>query len=299
MARSFSLSRSSSGKFKFGHAISFITRTKKFSIYHERVKINDKTALESFSTLEYQKILNRTTSSGFAKYLDVNNTFIGAKVIKAGGKEVMVNTDEEVLTKNESKDKQGKLAIPDLQVGDILDYYICREDIADKDEGNSYKDNDNLLFLVDEYPMLYYSIDFQFNKKINIKTIYANGAPHFDKTGNEDGDQLYTLKLHDLPKYQSQLWISALRQYPYIEVGSSYDDELDKTISKNHFEGSDAMFQAQKYKFENSFRELDYPFNDLVSKVKDYYKSSKELKNTPPDSIAKNIYSIWKFSTFC
>jgi len=45
LARSFSLSRSSTGKFKFGHAISFTTRTKKFSIYHERVKINDKTAL--------------------------------------------------------------------------------------------------------------------------------------------------------------------------------------------------------------------------------------------------------------
>ncbi|MGZ3776510.1 MAG: hypothetical protein ACXVI9_02610, partial [Mucilaginibacter sp.] len=162
LARSFSLSRSSAGKLKFGHALTFTTRTTKFSIYHERVKINDKTALESFSTLEYQKILNKTTSSGFAKFLDVNNTYVGAKVIKPSGKETIVNTSEEVLTKNESKDKQGKLAIPDLQVGDILDYYICDEEVADKDQGNSYKDNDNVLFLQDEYPILYYSIDFQF-----------------------------------------------------------------------------------------------------------------------------------------
>src|SRR5579871_6354372 len=42
LARSYNFSRSSSGKFKFGHAISFTTRTAKFSIYHERVKINDK-----------------------------------------------------------------------------------------------------------------------------------------------------------------------------------------------------------------------------------------------------------------
>src|ERR1700739_1393582 len=86
LARSYSLSRSSGGKFKFGHAITFTTRTSKFGIYHERVKINDKSALEGFSTLEYQKILNQTTSSGFAKYLDVNNTYVGAKVIKPSGK---------------------------------------------------------------------------------------------------------------------------------------------------------------------------------------------------------------------
>ena len=82
----------------------------------------------------------------FAKFVDENNTYIGAKVIKPNGKEVTINTSEEVLTKNESKDQEGKLAIPDLQVGDILDYYICKEDVADKDEGNSYKDNDHLFF---------------------------------------------------------------------------------------------------------------------------------------------------------
>jgi len=298
LARSFSLSRSSGGKFKFGRGISFTTRTKKFSIFHERVKINDKSALENFSSLEYQKILNKTTTSGFAKFLDVNNTYVGAKVIKPSGKEQVVNTSEEVLTKNESKDKQGKLAIPDLQVGDILDYYTCKEDVADKDEGNSYKDNDNIIFLVDEYPVLYYGIDFQFNKKIKVKTIYANGAGHFETTSNEDGDQIYSLKLHNIPKYKSQLWTSAFRQYPYIEIGSSYNDDLDKIIEKNNFY-ENPMFQAQKYVFQNNFKEFQYPFNELLTNLKDFYKDKKAFKNAPVDSIAKNIYAVWKFNTFC
>ncbi len=79
LARSFSLSRASSGKLKFGRSIGITTRTTKFSIFHERVKINDKTALESFSTIEYQKKLDKSTSQLFAKFADVNNTFIGAK----------------------------------------------------------------------------------------------------------------------------------------------------------------------------------------------------------------------------
>ena len=38
---------------------------------------------------------------------------------------IEVNPDEEeVLTNDSKKDKEGKIAIPDLQVGDILDYYI-------------------------------------------------------------------------------------------------------------------------------------------------------------------------------
>jgi len=299
LARSYSLSRASSGKLKFGHAIGITTRTTKFSIFHERVKINDKTALESYSTLEYQKKLDKSTSEGFAKYVNTNNTYIGAKVLKPTGKEVIVNSSEEVLINNEKKDQKGKLAIPDLQVGDILDYYICKEDVADKDEGNAYKDNDNLFFLVDEYPVIYYSIDFQFNKKIRVRTIYANGAQHFEENQNNEGDQLFSLKLHNIPKYQSQLWTSAFRQYPYIEIGSAYDDPLDKIIDKNGFEENSPMLQAQKYTYEHTFAENDYPISLVLNKYKDYFKSKKALKSTPLDSAMKIMYAVWKFDTFC
>jgi hypothetical protein len=298
LARSFSLSRASNGKFKFARALTFTTRTKKFSIFHERVKINDKTALEAFSTLEYQKILNKSTSSGFAKFLDVNNTYVGAKVVKAGGKEIVVNTSEEVLTKNESKDKQGKLAIPDLQVGDVLDYYVCQEDINEKDQGNSYKDNDNILVLADEYPVLYYGIDFQFNKKINTKAIYANGAQHFEETTNEDGDKLLSLKLHNIPKYQGALWTSALREYPYIELGSAYNDEVDKVISKNKYDGPRQMLDARKFNFEGPFAEVIYIVSDDVSALEKYFGGKKNFQKAPLDSTMKVLYTQWKQNTF-
>ena len=299
LARSFSLSRASGGRLKFVLAFSVTTRTSKFSIFHERVKINDKTALESFSTLEYQKKLDKTTSMLFTKFIDLNNTFVGAKVIKPNGKEIIVNTSEEVLTKNETKDQKGKLAISELQVGDILDYYVSREYLADKVQGNSYKENDDLFFLVDEYPVLYYSIDFQFNKKINVKTIYANGASHFVESKNEEGDQLYSLKLHNIPKYQSQLWTSSFRQYPYIEIGSSFDEGIDKIIKVKHYEGKTAMLQAQKYIFESAFIESEYNYPELENKLKDYFKDKKSLKNAPLDSSVKILYAKWKFYIFC
>jgi hypothetical protein len=163
----------------------------------------------------------------------------------------------------------------------------------------SYKENDNLIVLVDEYPVLYYAIDFQFNKKIKVRTIYANGASHFEESRNKDVDLSMSLKLKDIPKYQSQLWISGLRQYPYIEIGSAYADGIDKIIEKKHFEGETAMLQAQKQIFEEAFIEQYHDFGTLEDLVKDHFKDKKSLRSAPADSVAKVLYTKWKFDTFC
>jgi hypothetical protein len=55
---------------------------------------------------------------------NISETYIGVKIISSDSSENIINTDEEVLIKNEKDNKIGKLAIPGLEVGDILDYYI-------------------------------------------------------------------------------------------------------------------------------------------------------------------------------
>jgi len=300
LARSFSLQRSSKPRLKFMIiAAGVTTRTSKLTTYHERVKINDKAALEEFSTIEYQKQLDKTTSFLFNKMLNVKDTYIGAKIIKPSGSETIVNTDEEVLLKNEQKDKKGKLAIPGLQVGDILDYYITNIDLTETGEGNSFRDNDNLLVLVDQYPVLYYSIDFQYSKKIHVQYICANGAPKFEESNNDNGDLLMSLKVRNMPKYQSQLWTSPLRQYPYIEVGSSYGSKFNSLMGYDYeSDPNRSRYENNEIGFESTFRE--YPgFNEAESKLKDFFGSHKNLKNAPLDSIVKVLYDEWKFNVFC
>src|SRR5438046_2870986 len=124
IATSFDVVNSAKMKMKFSPlGFGAVQRLYYQTTYHERVKINDKAALDDYSTLEYQKKLDRTVSAALMKIYNKTDRFIGAKIIKPDGKEIVVNTNEEVLTTNESKTKEGKLAIPDLQVGDILDYY--------------------------------------------------------------------------------------------------------------------------------------------------------------------------------
>lgn len=300
LARSYSLLRTSNGRVKFMIiTAASTTHTVKLSTLHERVKINDKVALEAYSSLEYQKKLDKTVSLLVSRIVNTNNTYIGAKIIKPDGKEVIVNTSEEVLLKNETKDQKGKLAISGLQVGDILDYYISTAEVNETTQGDSYSSNDNLFMLADEYPVLYYSLDFQFNKKTAVQYIYGNGAPHFEENHNEAGDLLLSLKIRNMAKYQSQLWTSPLRQYPYIEIGSSYTNKFNNFLmgNKKITEGM-GRFDANKLSFEAGFIEYPY-FDDIEKKLKDFFDTKKALKAAPLDSVMKVLYDKWKFNVYC
>ncbi len=303
LARSYSSQRISNSKVKFMIVTAAMTsRTVKLNTLHERIKINDKAALENYSTLEYQKKLDKTVSLalGMTKFANTYNTWLGVKIIKPDGKEVIVNTGEEVLIKNEAKNQKGKLAVSDLQTGDILDFYICTSEISETAQADSYKDNDDVLLLADEYPVLYYSIDFQFNKKVKVKYLSANGAPVFVESHNSDGDLLLSLKLKNLPKYESQLWSSRLRQYPYVEVGSSYTNASTAYVntSEKIINKQNSMLDGNKMLFQSAFAE--YPdFDEAEKKLKDYFQSNKALKNAPLDTVMKVLYNQWKYLVFC
>lgn len=299
LARSFNLQRTSNGRIKFMIITAgSTTHTVKLKTYHERIKLNDKASLGAYSSLEYQKKLDKSVNLFIVKFADVHNTYVGVKIIKPNGKEVIVNTSEEVLLKNENKDQAGKLAIPGLEVGDILDYYISTYDESEKMDGDSFAANDNLFILTDEYPVLYYSIDFQFNKKIQVQYIYGNNAPHFEESTNDAGDQLFSLKLHNLPKFQNQLWTSRLRQYPYIEIGSQFGSGFNNMVMGGHKEDESlSRFENLKAAYENSF--IENPgFDELEKKTKDYYKSGKAYKNAPLDSVCKVMYDEYRYLVF-
>jgi hypothetical protein len=296
-ARSYSMQRSLSSKFKFMIITATkTTRVAKLATFHEKVKINDKSALESFSTISYQKRLDESARILSAKFVMTHDTYIGAKIIKPNGKVVIVNTSEEVLIKNEKNDQKSKLAISDLQVGDILDYYVSTVDISDKEMGDSFAANDEVFVLAGEYPILYYSLDFQYSKKDIVKNISANGAPKFEQSTNDAGDQLFSLKMRNLPKYQSELWTSKYRQFPYVEISVSYTSGFNRFLSGGQLgESSAERLEANKTSFEKTFNERALPFfNEPVDRLKKYFDGKKNMKAVPLDSLMKVLYNIRK-----
>ncbi|QEM02838.1 DUF3857 domain-containing protein [Mucilaginibacter rubeus] len=300
-AKSYSMQRSLTNKFKFMIiTASSTTRALKLTTFHERVKINDKSALEDFSTISYQKRLDESVHILSAKFSMTHDTYIGAKIIKPSGKEVVVNTSEEVLIKNEKKDQVSKLAISDLQVGDILDYYVSTVDVNENASTDNFVDNDMVFVLAGEYPVLYSSYDFQYSKKDNVKHICANGAPQFNISTNAAGDQIYSLKVRDQAKYSSEFWTSKFRQFPYIEISSSHTMGFVKFVSGGKAGESAAdRLQANKAIFEGTFTERNIPyFSDVVDRLKKYFDGKKNIKAVPLDSAMKVLYNIRKGMVF-
>jgi hypothetical protein len=300
IAHAYTSQRTSNGKTKFMIvSTSTVTKTIRVNTIHERIKIQDKVALEDYSKLSYQKKLDKTVSLMlFNKLLNTHNTFIGAKLIKPDGKEIVVNTSEEVLVKNEEKDQKGILAIPGLQVGDILDYYISTVEVNEDNKGNSFKDNEEVFVLMDEYPVLYYSLDFQFNSKLKVKCMYANNAPHFVESHNDAGDQLYSLKMNNVPKLESKLWTSPLRQFPYIEIGSSYGNAYTDNIKGTEaLVNKASMLEATKQILAKSFTEMQ-DYTAAEKRVKKFFNSPKPTKDESVDSVAKVLYDEYKYLAY-
>ncbi|MET3980175.1 hypothetical protein ABIB62_002484 [Mucilaginibacter sp. UYP25] len=297
LAQSYNIQRTSNLKFKFMIITAGIAnRVTRVSTLHERVKINDKSALERYTTLEYQKKLDKSTSFLIAKMNDVHNTYIGAKIIKPNGQENVVNTGEEVLLKNTGKDQKGKLAIPGLQVGDILDYYISSNDLSENAMEDSYKKNDQVYVLADEYPILNYSLYFQFNSKTSVYYIPANGAPRLEESVLPNGDLVFKMNKKELPKYQSQKWVSVYRQYPYIEISSA---AKSKMMTMNNPAARAGGITDNKNLFQTYFSEVNNPIDEEPRKImKDYFDSKKNLKAAPLDSSMKVLYDAWKLRVF-
>jgi len=233
-----------------------------------------------------------------AKVWDIHETFVGAKIVKPDGKETIINTGEEVLLKDAGNDKRGKLAIPGLQVGDILDYYISANDLTEKAAQDSYKKNDAVFLLVNEYPILNYSLDFQLSKKLDIQNLSANGAPDLVEEEPTNDDRIFSLRLKNLAKYEGTIWSSLYRQYPYIEISNVYSSSYGSF--SRHRDETSSRLEGLKESFEKLFNEqLFTGFDAPEKKLKELFNGRKGLKNEPVDTVMKTLYDIWKYNTFC
>lgn len=300
IATSFDVINSAKARLKFsGLGFGAVQRMYYQTTFHERVKINDKAALDDYSTLEYQKKLDKTVSAFFMKVYNKMDTYIGAKIIKPDGKEIIVNTDEEVLTKNETKRKEGKLAIPDLQTGDILDYYLRTEKMQ---EYSAEIQGPYTFFLGGDYPILYQNIRLQLDEKSGVEYISANGAPAFKESRDNDDNIILALDQKNLPKLQSSIFTSPYRQYPYISVqymfvtkGTDANTHFNRGEVKHGLLSNDLLDQFKKI-LQNQMLPVDYSAYNITT---GYFGGEKKIKDIPEDSLVKVLYNAWRHETFC
>lgn len=187
----------------------------RFNQYHHyRLKLIDKNAVNKYSEL--------TFSSDAGRRLQV---YVGFKIIKPDGKEIIVDPSTAVemeRSQNGRKESYKKIAIPNLEPGDILDYYISEEKVI-KTDAKIYYFEPILHLLPRNYPVIKQKVRFDVQRRCFISLRSLNGAPDLDLIVDEENDeQHYYLEDADREAVPELRWFFPYRELPAIKFRAAY-----------------------------------------------------------------------------
>lgn len=174
------------------------------------VYINDKASLDEFS--EYDFLAAATHKHGASQHK--RRVVMGVKVIKPDGTETVIDTDDYVEVKEGKKGKQlrQKLAVPGLEVGDIIDVFVY----VSTDIFNDHPDP--IIFILrEDYPVMNFGLHLLIDADLAATYRLLNGAPEFESV--LDGARRYHLdmELVDLPSRPS-LFYDDMTQSPLVKL---------------------------------------------------------------------------------
>lgn len=182
-----------------------------------RVKILDNDGVKAFSELEFEVPNNGYRGTSGAKF------FFGAKVIKPSGKEVMLKEEDLIqleIKESGSKLEKYKIAVPELEADDIIDYYfgfIIPHLVQRGFESASYD-----FLLSGKYHTLHQEYHLILNKKCYLNADSYNGAPAFELINRERNQLHYRLVDVDREKYKGERWTLDAEQLPFLEFKAYY-----------------------------------------------------------------------------
>lgn len=263
------------------------------------VAINDKAALEEYSEFtfkQYETLDSWYPLEPFDKKTKV--TYMGARIFKKGGGTREIYSDEAVVTEvNRRSHKTRKLAIPDLQVGDLIEYFVREEKFIS--HGTAY--TEEIFVLGEEEPVLEYSVHVSaWEEVFALEYRSMNGAPNFKQKIADHMLQLDML-VKNVPPQPVSLWMNPFRQIPMMRVHLRIGGRREKlghrkegTIysNPNALKTRDEAV-AQLVAVRNATSSSTLPF---LSEVWDHVKRfKKENKNATDEQLTHYIYYLIRY----
>lgn len=263
------------------------------------VAINDKAALEEYSEFsfkQYESLSSWYPLEPFDKMTKV--TYMGARIFKKAGGTREIYSDEAVVTEvNRRSHKTRKLAIPDLQVGDLIEYFVREERFIN--HANAY--TEELFVLGDEEPVLEYSVHVSaWEEVFALEYRTMNGAPNFKQKIADHMMQLDML-VKNVPPQPVKLWMNPFRQIPmvrlHLRVGARRE-KLGRRKEGTIYSNPNALKTrdeavAELVYMRNETSKSTLPFLDVVwDNVKRF---KKENKNASDEELTHYIYYLIRY----
>lgn len=300
------LTADSKSKFAFyGFAFGLKKEEAISEVVRKMVKINDKNAVADFSEISFTQF--QKTSGFFA--IEKTTSYVGVRIIKPNGTIKEINADDIVLTKDESAVKKAKVAIPDLQPGDIVDYFIATQQFVTNDLGT--KPYQVLLF--DEAPVLSLSFHAQLGKKFAIQYRSYNGAPELIVSKNDDKDIIVDVEKTDIAPFETALWVAPGMQLPFIRMnialgykglGSKMLDskkpgEVSKKTNNEEYIEDKASSLSISYYNGYWMKAAKKEFDNIEDEAKKKLKQNKiNFKDLSDEDKAATLFYTLRFTKF-
>lgn len=281
----------------------YLRKGSKKIIYEEstrtRLKLNDKSAIEDFSIFYY-------------RYSSYSEEHFGIKLIKPDGTETTIDLEDAVtVASNEvpSYYKQSysssykKIAIPNLEKGDILDYYYSTK----KESINSgvYSFTPLIFTLAGKYPVLnqkyYFNVDRGF--KVSFRTYngagdIVEGDPGVDKKGKvRSYIRTFEYEDTDRDKIKSEYWKYSYLEEPTIKlqvnfVGQSSLKSTSLLVNETSLINDVIDLKAiQNHITKQSGNITGY--DETISYIKRFHKNEKD-----PNKLAELAYYYLRYKFF-
>jgi hypothetical protein len=242
---------------------------------HFRIKLLDNKAIERYA---------QQSIPGSGRYGDTDYKFYaGYKIIKPDGREIEISLDQAVKESRELNNRGFdvyKLAIPNLEVGDILDYYIAEEQTIMIYKYYSF--NPIIFQLHEEYPVMKRKIMFDVLRKCYINLKSLNGAPEFELTEDAAREKShYSLEDSDRESSKDVQWLFPYRELPAIKFRITYATGMLAAMIPN-FIGSPGVLKSSVSKEEvekllaSAFSNYMTSFPELKAYMKKQYKDVKD-----------------------
>ena len=237
---------------KFGKSVTYISSRRK------RIKLLDQAAVKEFSEFSFK---DRFFSAKGRGSWQKSTNVIGIKVVKPDGTEKQIDVDQEAVTTDDTK----RVAIPSLEIGDIIDFYYHSTEPFKSKEQYGFDPVEETLG--DDYPIMNLKVTFKTENDFFVNFNTYNGAPELQQVESADKSiRRYELVATDIDKNDYPRWF-----YPLVEL-PSYKFQVYFARS-GKFEEQAAAFLPEKESiikktvsneeiltyYENKFR----PFGDL------------------------------------
>lgn len=255
---------------------------------HALIKIYDQAAQKRFSEFEIGTMEKGHTWTGLK---ETSVMVLGVRVIKPDGTVSEVDADD-FVTQSEGKggkDKTQKLAVPGLQVGDIIEYFVYEEEMVK----NRNVPSSSIYYLKD-YPVIDYKVHCVIDKDYTTQYRTLNGAPDFTISENEDGDNVLDAAVSNVDDVAPDIWYNSMAQSP-MTLMYFYDKSVSysqlKSIKKrgiqanpdyNSIIGDDRayLFSDYWYIVYNQWKKWNGVDLDAVKNMADKSAAVKLLANS-------------------